>query len=439
MTDETTSDDVSRRTILKTTGAAGAIGMTGTAGCLSAITGGGGGGSGTLNVLHGWTGGDGKAAGEALFEAFRESHEDVETDVEPIGGGGNENLDTVVSNRLSSNEPPSAFAGWPGRNLTQYEGVLGDIESDVWEEAGLKDAHIDEAAELCQFDGNYSAVPIGSHRLNCLFYNVSVVEEAGVDPSSLSSVDDLISALGQVQENTDAVPMAQAMKAPWTTLQLFAVVLLGQEGYDSYMNFVEGGDASSAVSSALESTKEILENYINSDAASVGLTGANSKIMNGEAAFIHNGNWAAGAYRNNDMTYEEDWGYVPFPGTEGMYTFHIDSFIYPVNSSSGENPSPEASKEFLRFVGGKEAQIAFNSRKGSIPTRTDVSADEFGPYLQQTMEEFANAEELPPTIAHGLAVSPTQLQDLKGVITSEFTGPYNVDAATQGMLDVVQE
>jgi len=438
MTDENTSDDVSRRTILKTTGAAGAVGITGSAGCLSAITGGGDGGTGTLNVLHGWTGGDGKAAGEALFEAFREAHEDADTNIEPIGGGGNENLDTVVSNRLSSDDPPSAFAGWPGRNLEQYDGVLGDIEEDVWDEAGLKDAHVEEAAELCNVNGSYSAVPIGSHRLNCLFYNVSVVEEAGVDPTEISSVDGLLDALGQIQDNSDAVPMAQAMVAPWTTLQLFAVILLGQEGYDSYMNFIEGGDAENAVNSSLQTTAEILENYINEDASSIGLTESNSKIMNGEAAFIHNGNWAAGAYRNNDMTYEEDWGYVPFPGTDGMYTFHIDSFIYPVDSS-GENPSPEVSKEFLRFVGGEEAQIAFNSRKGSIPTRTDVSADEFGPYLQQTMEEFQNAEELPPTIAHGLAVSPSQLESLKEVITSEFTGPYNVDAATEGLLGVVQE
>ncbi|NHN48525.1 carbohydrate ABC transporter substrate-binding protein [Halostella sp. JP-L12] len=436
MTEDNGNHDVSRRRILQTTGAAGAVGLVGTAGCLSNITGSGGdgGGDGTLNVLHGWTGGDGATAAEALFSGFEEEHSDVETNIEPIGGGGNENLDTVVSNRLSSNDPPSSFAGWPGRNLEQYDGVLGDVE-DVWNDIG--DAHVDEAAELCQYNGNYAAVPIGSHRLNCLFYNVSVVEDAGVDPDSLSSVSDLVDALETVSSETDATPMAHAMKAPWTTLQLFAVVLLGQEGYDSYMNFVEGGDAESAVSSALETTREILENYINSDASSIGLTESNGMIMDGSAAFIHQGNWAAGAYKNDDMTYDEDWGFVPFPGTEGMYTFHIDSFIYPTDGE--ENPTPEVSKTFLRYAGGKQAQIDFNSRKGSIPTRTDVSADEFGPFLTETMEDFANAEELPPTLAHGLAVSPSQMTSLKEVITSEFTGPYNVDAATQGMLDVVQQ
>ena len=440
MTEDNGSHDISRRRILQTTGAAGAAGLIGTAGCLSNVTGdgddsgGSGGGGGTLNVLHGWTGGDGATAAEALFSGFEEEHGDVETDIEPIGGGGNENLDTVVANRLSSNDPPSAFAGWPGRNLEQYDGVLGDIE-DVWNDVG--DAHREEAQELCQYDGKYAAMPIGSHRLNCLFYNVGVVEDAGVDPDSLSTVSDLVDALETVANETDATPMAHAMKAPWTTLQLFAVVLLGQEGYDAYMNFVEGGDAEDAVSSALETTKTILEGYINSDASSIGLTESNGKIMDGSAAFIHQGNWAAGAYNNEGMTYDEDWGFVPFPGTEDMYTFHIDSFIYPTDGS--ENPSPEVSKTFLRYVGGEQAQIDFNSRKGSIPTRTDVSDEEFGPYLSETMDDFENAEELPPTLAHGLAVSPQQMESLKEVITSEFTGPYNVEEATQGMLDVVQQ
>jgi glucose/mannose transport system substrate-binding protein len=436
MTEDHATHDMSRRTILQTSGAVGAAGLTGLTGCLSAITGGGG-GDGTLNVLHGWTGGDGATAAEALFSGFKEEHSDVDTDIEPIGGGGNENLNTVLNNRLGSDQTPSSFAGWPGRNMEKYDGVLGDIEADVWEQGDLKDAHVAEAQSLCQIDGQYSAVPIGSHRLNCLFYNVDVVEEAGVDPSSISSVDGLLDALGDVQDNTDAVPMAHGMKGPWTTLQLFAVVLLGQEGYDTYMNFIEGGDAENAVNSALQTTQEILENYINEDASSQGLTDVNPMIMDGSAAFIHQGNWAAGAYTNEDLAYNEDWGFVPFPGTEGMYTFHIDSFLYPTDGD--ENPSPEVSKTFLRYVGSKQAQIDFNSRKGSIPTRTDVSTDEFGPYLTETIEDFANADQKPPTLAHGLAVSPTQLSELKSVISEQFSDPFNVDEATSQMMDIVQQ
>ena len=115
-----------------------------------------------------------------------------------------------------------------------------------------------------------------------------------------------------------------------------------------------------------------------------------------------------------------------------MYTLHFDSFLYP-----SDNPTPEATKTWLSFVGSPEAQIAFNQFKGSIPTRTDVSLDEFGPYLQETAEDFAEAEFRPPNLQHGLGVPSEVMTQLNEVVSSEFTGPYNVDAATQGFLDAV--
>jgi glucose/mannose transport system substrate-binding protein len=450
--------DISRRTYVKLTGLASA-GMAGLAGCSGGGGGGGDGGSGDggggdggsgdgggdggdggggggsstpVEVLHGWTGGDGARAAEALETAFGEAYPDINIEFNPIGGGGNENLDAVVANRLQSGDPPSSFANWPGKNLQRYEGALGTVD-DVWEENDFSEVMVDEAVDLHQQGGSFRAVPLGSHRLNCLFYNVSVVEEAGVDPASLDSVSAFADALETVATETDKIPFTHGMSGTWTTTQLWAAMMLGQEGYDAYMSFINGEGPEEAVRATFESTATVLENYISEDAASIGLTESNQNIINGNAAFIHQGNWAAGAYRNaEDFNYDEDWGFEPFPGTEGMYTLHFDSFLYPSN-----NPTPEGAKTYLGFVGSPEAQVAFNQYKGSIPTRTDVSMDQFGPYLQETAEDFANAEQRPPTLQHGLAVTREKMTALNEVISSEFTGPYNVDAATQGFLDAV--
>ena len=432
---------ISRRRFVQATGLASAVALAGCGGD-GGDSGDGDGGSdggdgsdgsmGTLEVLHGWTGGDGAKAAEELTAVFEEQHPDIETEFNPIGGGGNENLDAVVANRLQSGDPPSSFANWPGKNLLRYEGALGTVD-DVWSDAGFEDVMVDEAVDLHQQGGSFRAVPLGSHRLNCLFYNVSVVEEAGVDPDSLDSVSALVDALDAVATETDKIPMTHGMQGTWTTTQLFAAMMLGQEGFEAYMDFIGGEGDESAVRATFESTATVLENYINEDAASIGLTGSNENIINGDAAFIHQGNWAAGAYRNaEDFEYNEDWGFVPFPGTEGMYTLHFDSFLYP-----GDNLSPEASKTWLEFVGSEDAQIAFNQFKGSIPTRTDVSMDQFGPFLQETAEDFADADHRPPTLQHGLAVEREKMTALNDVISSEFTGPYNVDAATSGFMDAI--
>jgi len=438
-------DSISRRRFVQATGLASTVAL---AGCSGGDGGDGDGGGdsedggdggdgddmsmGTLEVLHGWTGGDGAKAADELTAVFEEQHPDIETEFNPIGGGGNENLDAVVANRLQSGDPPSSFANWPGPNLLRYEGVLGSVDG-VWADAGFEDVMVDEAVDLHKQGGSFRAVPLGSHRLNCLFYNIEVVEEAGVDPGSLDSVSAFADALETVATETDAIPMTHGMQGTWTTTQLWAAMMLGGEGFDAYMAFIEGDGDESAVRATFESTAAVLENYINDDASTIGLTGSNENIINGNAAFIHQGNWAAGAYRNSeDFAYDEDWGFVPFPGTGNMYTLHFDSFLYPA-----DNPSPEASKTWLEFVGSEDAQIAFNQFKGSIPTRTDVSMDPFGPFLQETAEDFANAEHRPPTLQHGLAVERETMTALNEVISSEFTGPYNVDAATAGFIDAI--
>jgi glucose/mannose transport system substrate-binding protein len=419
-------------------GATGAATLAGLAGCSGGGDGGDGsdgsdgGGGNTLEVLHAWTGGDGARAAEALVAAFEEEYPDVDYEFNPIGGGGNQNLDAVVANRLQNGDPPSSFANWPGPNLQRYEGVLGEVDS-VWESEGFEDVMVDEAVDLHQYNGAYRAVPLGSHRLNCLFYNTSVVEEAGVDPDSLTSVSAFIDALETVQSETDAIPMTHGASGTWTTTQLFASTMLGQEGYDAYMSFLDGSPDEAAVRATFESLAEILGNYINEDASSIGLTESNQNIIEGNAAFIHQGNWAAGAYRNaEDFAYDEDWGFKTYPGSEGMYMLHFDSFLYP-----SSNPSPDATEQFMAFVGSEAAQVAFNQYKGSIPTRTDVDMSQFGPYLQETQEDFAEADERPPNLQHGLGVPSETMTSLNEVISSEFSGPYNVDAATSGFVDAV--
>ncbi|RDZ39502.1 ABC transporter substrate-binding protein [Haloferax sp. Atlit-4N] len=453
----TAESNTNRRTILKSLTAVG-VGTASLSGCLGNSGGSSGGdtesggsddsgnsdsdsnsgddsGSTTgseLEVLHGWTGGDGAKAIEDLTSGFKEEYPSVPTDFRPIGGSANTSLNTVVSKRLSNRNPPSSFAGWPGENLTKYDGVLGDVTDSVWKEAGFEDTQVEEATELCKYNGKYVAVPIGSHRMNCLFYNVSVLEEAGVDPESLTGMDALFEAMDKVAENTDAAPMAHAMKAPYSTLQLWAAVMLGQEGFQPYMDFIGGNGDEAALERAFETTKQILTDYITDDASSIGFTTANQKVMDGEAAFIHQGNWVVGMYNGADLTYNEDWGFEPFPGTDGMYGLHLDAFIY-----TADNPSPENSAKWLQHVGSREAQVGFNELKGSIPTRNDVDPSQFSEYFAETIKDFQNAEHKPPTLAHGLAVGPNKLSDLKGVITSQFTGPYNSQQAAQQFLDTV--
>ncbi|QGN07245.1 carbohydrate ABC transporter substrate-binding protein [Halorhabdus sp. CBA1104] len=449
MTEDTSTggDTVSRRSVL---GASAGLAMAGLAGC-------GGGDTTTeapadtdtttesseptpndteLEVLHAWTGGDGAAAVEKLTSMFKEEYPDLATNFRPIGGTGNVNLDSVVARRLANRDPPAAWQAWPGQNITQYGGLLANI-TDVWEENNYTETMNSRAATESQLNGEYRSMPLVSHRMNNLFYNVHVFDDAGVDPSAIDNPNDLLDAFETIGQETDADPMAHAMSGAWTTLQLVFQNFLGMDGgYDAYMNYIEGDVDEDHLRNALEVTKEMLENHINSDAATIAFTEGNQQMMDGNAGCIQQGNWAYGMYRAEDsgVSYQEDWDWIAYPGTSDMYMLHIDAFTFARDTNT-----PVKQKMWAKFLGTKDAQVEFGNRKGAIPLRTDIDSSRLTPFLEMNADHLANKEKFPPTIAHGLAVSPEQLSEAKDVIGSNFMGPYNVDQTVSGLTDVVSQ
>ena len=404
--------NVSRRTVLTTTSAAAIAGLAGCSGGGGGDGDDGSGGGNELELLHAWSSGDGNAAIEALIEGFQEEHPDVEFAEEPVNGAARSNLDQVISNKLQANDPPSTFQSWPGKHLETYDGALADIEEEIWTD-DLKENYLAGPQEQAQYDGRYVTVPLNIHRINNLFYNTGVLEEAGVDAESLSSASDVVGACETIAAETDAVPFAHQTSGTWSTVQLWETILLGEAGIDGYESFINGDGDTEQVQSALESVVELSEYYPN-DSSSISFTEANTMVMDGDAAFIHQGDWAAGAYSNADgFAYGDDWGQVTYPGTSGSYLLNMDSFPYMAN-----NPSPEATRQFLSYCGTAEGQVLFNAEKGSIPPRSDADVSALNEFQQDQFEDFNNADNQPPSVEHGLAVSP----GVKTNISSAFSG-----------------
>ncbi len=430
---ETPSPQQSRRSYLKATALASTLGLSALAGC----TGGGdegneGGGDGgnKLEVVHWWTAGGEKAALNALLEGFGEEYPDVEVENNPAPGGAGSALDTVVKNRVLNENPPSTFQIWPGKALAPYteSDTLNTLTESVWS-SEMQDNYLGGVKDAAKANGEFVAVPINIHRLNNLFYNVDVVKQAGVDPASISDPKALVDAFETVASETDAVPMAQQTQSPWSTLQLWEAVFIGEHGTDAFLDLLSGNVAAheSAVKSSLTTVTEY-EQYFNDDAGSIAWDQANGKIVNGDAAFIQQGDWAAGQYRAaENFEYDSQWGKVPFPGTEGVYTLVMDSFVFPKN-----NPSPAATEKFLKYCGSVDAQKRFNREKGSIPPRTDVPTDAFGPFLTKQIEDFKNSDTQPPTIAHGTGVTPEVKSSVEQAF-SGFTEQWDVAAAYEGI------
>jgi glucose/mannose transport system substrate-binding protein len=101
----------------------------------------------------------------------------------------------------------------------------------------------------------------------------------------------------------------------------------------------------------------------------------------------------------------EDYHWTTAPGTEGLFMVLSDSFGLPKNAPDRDNAIA-----FLRIIGSRAGQDAFNPIKGSIPARTDGDRSKYDEYLNEAMDAFQTDEGV-PSIQHGAAVKQSFLVD----------------------------
>ncbi|GHE20066.1 sugar ABC transporter substrate-binding protein [Halomonas urumqiensis] len=392
--------------------------------------------AGDVEVLHWWTsGGEARAANvlKELLEAEGHGWEDF-----AVAGGGGETAMTVLKSRAMSGNPPSA-AQIKGPEIQEWGelGLLGDLDA-VAEEGGWDDLLPETVAEVMRHDGHYVAVPANVHRVNWLWANPDVLEDAGVEmPTTL---DELFSAAEAIRE-AGYVPLAHGGQA-WQDATVFETVLLASAGSDFYQRALVDLDTealgSEQMIEALETFKRLRE--IMDD----GMSGrdwniATSMVIEGEAGMQLMGDWAKGEFTAAGLTAGEDYLCAAAPGTADAFTFNIDSLAMFRVTDEAEL---EAQRTLARLVLEPTFQEAFNLAKGSIPARPDLDMSEFDSCAQQSMKDFQRTAEeggLVPSMAHGMAVRA----DIQGAMFDVVTNFFNdrdmaASDAAQRMVNAAQ-
>ncbi|OVE83031.1 ABC transporter substrate-binding protein [Natronolimnobius baerhuensis] len=434
----TRESPLSRRQYIQIAGATGAVAL---AGCaededpedLDDDSDAGNGGSDDvdeeLEIVHWWTAGSEEEAFNALVEGFEEEYDEYGVEDNPAPGGAGAAIDAEIQTRVLDQDPPGTFQIWPGEALRDYlDADTLEPVADYWDD---EDAYVDGVLDAAAPDGDLVIAPINIHRLNNVFYNTEVLDDAGVDPDDLESPEDLLEAFEAV-DDAGYVGLAQQTQEPWGALQFWEMVFIGQHGVDAYEQFLDGeaAELEAEIEESLEFVEAVSE-YHNEDAGTVAWDEANNDVITGDAAFHHNGDWAAGEYQGaDDFEYGDDWDYMVFPGTEGMYAMVMDGFVYPSN-----NPTPDATEAFISYCTTTDAQERFNPHKGSIPPRTDVPTDDFPPFLQDQMDDFESSDQQTVSISHGSGLNPAQASEVEEAF-AVFTDNWDVDETTQELVNI---
>ncbi|WP_113699532.1 ABC transporter substrate-binding protein [Nonomuraea lactucae] len=391
-----------------------------------------GGGKKQVEVFSWWTGpgeADGLKAMRQIFEQQNPSYTFFDA---AVAGGSGDKAKALLQSKLQADTPPDTFQGHAGAELQGYI-KAGDLEelNSLYDELKLKDVFPSQLVDQISVQGKIYSVPVNIHRSNVLWFNPTVLKEAGVTAPP-KTLEEFVAALEKVKAK-GKIPLS--IGSEWTVTHLLESVLLGSLGTDAYNAlFKPGADWNSPqVTKALESFKKILS-YAGDPQDD--WQPAAKQVADGEAAFNIMGDWAYGYFHNPPegglgKKSKTDFDWAPAPGTEGTYLWLSDSFTLPKGAKNRDGAIA-----WLKVAASKEGQDAFNPKKGSIPARKDADQSLYTDYLADALKDWSS-NKLAGSIQHGVAVNQPWLASINEAV-GLFIGTKDVPALQKALAEAAQ-
>lgn len=376
-----------------------------------------------LEVFSWWTAGGEAEALTALFDEYYKLHPDVWIVNATVAGGAGSVAKAVLVSRMLGGDPPDTFQVHAGRELIDTWVVAGKMEplDDLFRSEGWDKVMPRGILDIISYDGHYWSVPVNIHRSNVLWYNKQIFQAQGLNPprtfEEFFRVADTLKARG-------IIPFVVGSKDGWELGHVFENVLAGVLGADAYRGLWTGRTSwtDPRVTQALEIFKRMMT-YVNADHSALTWDGGAGYIAEGKGAMFIMGDWANGFFTAKGF---KDYGWIPSPGTTGIFVALSDTFGLPKGVKNRDTVI-----DWLKLIGSKTGQEAFNPKKGSICARTDCNPALFNEYLRSAMADWQR-DQIVPSVIHGAAASESWATAFKDTVQL-FAARGDVAAAQRAL------
>jgi len=315
-----------------------------------------------------------------------------------VAGGAGINAKAVLKTRMLGGNPPDSFQVHAGQELIGTWVIAHRMEDLTWlfEEEGLLEAFPKGLIDLISTEEGIWTVPLNIHRSNLIWYIPENLKKWGVEVPT--TWEEFLEIAPKLQEQ-GIIPLALGRN--WTAQHLWESVALSVLGPEKWEALWEGGLSftSPEMIKVWDLFGQILQ-YTNDDAPSLSWQQAVDLVVNGTAAFNVMGDWAAGYMTSTlGLEPEKDFGWAPSPGTQGIFMMLSDSFGLPIGAPHRENAIA-----WLKLVGSKEGQDAFNPLKGSISARVDSDLSKYNVYSQSAAADW-RSNTIVGSLVHGVVAN----------------------------------
>lgn len=320
-----------------------------------------------LEVTHWWTSGGEAAAVAELAKALNEKSDHKWVDGAIAGGGGTAR--PIMISRITGGDPMAATQFNHGKQALELveAGLMLDL-TDVAERDGWKDIiYPSSLLDSCTVDGRIYCAPVNIHSPEWLWLSNAAYEKAGIPVPT--NWDEFV-ASAPALDAAGVIPLALGNQ-PWQSNLAFGALTVSIGGMDLWKKINLERDMEAAASPEMLKVFEAAVNARKLAAKSTvqDWNQATNLVITGQAGGQIMGDWAQGEFAVAGKVAGEDYTCLPGLGDHQYISTGGDAFYFP----KLDDPEMEsAQKDLASLLVSKEAQVAFNLKKGSLPIRGDV-------------------------------------------------------------------
>ena len=387
-----------------------------------------------VEVLHWWTSGGEAAALNVLKDNLQK--EGVAWKDMPVAGGAGSAAMTALRARVTAGDPPTAvqLLGFDLKDWAEM-GVAANLD-DLAKKEGWDKVIPAALQNFSKYDGHWIAAPVNIHSTNWLWINKAALDKSG----------------GKVPTNiAEFIAMLDAFKAqgltaiahggvPWQDGTLWEAVVLSTGGPDFYKKAVLDLDPAALSGDTMKKvfdTMSKIRSYFDPNFSGREWNLSTAMVIEGKAGAQEMGDWSKGEWLRANKKPGTDFVCIRFPGTQGSVLFNADQFMM---FNVGKD-SEKAQMKMASAVENPGFQIAFNTVKGSVPARTDISDEKFDDCGKKGMKDLTEASAkgtLMGSLAHGYAQPAAIKEAMLDVITQQLNGQLTTEQALKRLPEAVK-
>jgi len=372
-----------------------------------------------LEVTHWWTS-EGEAAAVAEFaRVFEEQTGNHWVDSALSGSGTGAN--PVIISRIVGGNPMGATQMNTGRDAEELiqAGLMRDL-TPIAEELGIWDFYADKSLlDPCTYDGKIYCFPVNIHSWDWLWLSTAAYEKIGEPVPK-----DWNEYVASWPKLADAGIIEFGLAAGWPIAGIPGVLQADIGGKDlvnaimreKSVDAVNGPDFR-RFADALDNLRSVIEpDELVPNFGDVGV-----QLLEGKAGGNIHGDWLQGDLQIAGGKPGENYECLPALGLGDQLSGGGDSFFFPKLPEGTPQDVIDAQTELAKVVVSKEAQLAFNLKKGSMPIRTDIDLTKANPCMKKALALLNNGL-LPQGDLSLSSDTQAQMQDL----TLEFINDKSI-------------